>query len=365
MWRATRREIVHVGKEFPGNYIVVVDADRKEEAGSAASTLIDFVTDVNPSATTIRLHAQNLLLPADIIESIADLVRSVDRRVDFNLNQMIGRSREASHEIGELIRRNPLPLANCRSITSHTIPALSPSALCWDIDKLETLLRFLFPGTAVTNTCEVSTNSLPLQCRDLSGIRLALFLATVKVMRGRQLEKGRAELSRILNSIDGATSCSLRFGVFSVHSVIVIQNGQHACIEASAAAIIIRPVESDVMRLHQDKVNTINTQLCCNEADVSTLMTLFRGCAPHKLEKRAHISPSSVPRSYYPTIQSTYAEVPVPAGWWFDGVGYVDVHGTRLDCRPDMDALLEMYVEKKNAEIESYNDIIQDVSQYL
>ena len=52
---------------------------------------------------------------------------------------------------------------------------------------------------------------------------------------------------------------------------------------------------------------------------------------------------------------------PLPSGWWFDGQIFVEASGNRSLLRPDIEEVLEVFVEEANKKIERYNEMLAEI----
>jgi hypothetical protein len=98
--------------------------------------------------------------------------------------------------------------------------------------------------------------------------------------------------------------------------------------------------------------------------EIGLLHELFAACAQYTLPRKASLTIDQVGLSDRLRIQNTprYADkFALPGNWWFDGQTYVDIAGTRRALRPDIDKLVEVYVDVENARIAEYNEMLLNV----
>ena len=53
------------------------------------------------------------------------------------------------------------------------------------------------------------------------------------------------------------------------------------------------------------------------------------------------------------------ANAPLPPGWAFDGMCFVDGFGSRSKLRPDIETLCAAFLEKENANVKAHNARVQ------
>jgi hypothetical protein len=351
-WVGCCKEIFHMGKGLRKNLIVLIDSDLRttDELSSSIQSLME---TVNVRADVVRMQPTNLWFNAEIIESISASVEST----------------------GSLApKRSPLKYFSVRhSQEFPPLPSLHASQVSlprdessWDLERLQILLRKLFPRAVLSNTLQAADTHLP-HIPNLTGIQLALFLARVKVFASRKREKGLAHFQSLIQHFGEHELASARSGIFGVHAIVALSPPLHdvcfVCVEACSSSIIIRPFThraTDHLPL-----NLIQIIGSLTPQAVSLLKNVFQTCTPFTLEKRLLLTEADIPTSAYASIEQSSVDVPLPIGWWFDGTGYVDVHGTRLMSRPDIASLVQHHVQEKNKGIGEYNRLMETVGAYL
>jgi hypothetical protein len=352
-WVGCCKEVFHTGKGLQKNLLVLIDSDLRttDELSSNIQSLIE---TVNATADVVRMQPTNLWFNAEIMESISASGESV-----------LPSPKRSRDPVKYFSVRDSQHFASLPSLHASQV-SLPRGEGSWDLERLQLLLRQLFPRAVLSNTLQAADLHLP-HIPNLTGIQLALFLARVKVFASRKREKGLARFQSLIQQFDDQDLASVRCGILGVHAVVAItpplRGVSFVCVEASSSSIIIRPFK------HQGTghltPNLIQILGSFSAQDLSLLESLFQICIPFTLEKRPLLSEAQIPSSAYTTIEQSSVAVPLPTGWWFDGTGYVDVHGTRLMTRPDIAVLVQHYVEEKNKEIADYNRLMESVGAYL
>ena len=106
---------------------------------------------------------------------------------------------------------------------------------------------------------------------------------------------------------------------------------------------------------------TLIFQGCFTARQAALLRQLLHLCAQYRLRPKPHLTLRDVSKAEKLSVQANpnYCNLrELPAGWWFDGVSYVDIDGTRRDLRPDIELLLEAYVQDTNARVDEYNHML-------
>lgn len=347
-WVASCKEVLHLGKYFEKSTIIFIDSDQKGIDKSSSNNLQELVELVNSRAYIVRIQPHNLWLNTEFIETIIDnLHENYVSQLSTNINFFQRHSQE----------NNSVPYLQTVQIN------LPKGYKSWDLERIQIVLQRLFSKAILSNTLEPKEFKIPNLRESLHGIQLGLFLAKIKVFSQRQKQTGLVEFQDKLQQFDQNFIKSIENGIISFYANILNDSGSSICIETSIDSIIIRLLNNLYEKSTQS--NSLNIIGCFTSNDVKYLKSLFEICVPFKLQAKNDIQFNDVSKQLYSYIEKTYNDIPLPSGWWFDGLGYIDIHGTRLNNRPDIDNLIQHYIQDKNKEIHEYNQILQSVQEYL
>lgn len=54
----------------------------------------------------------------------------------------------------------------------------------------------------------------------------------------------------------------------------------------------------------------------------------------------------------------------LPGGWWFDGQSFVEASGDRAQLRPDIDEIVQRFVDDQNVKIDKYNTMVRELCSH-
>lgn len=310
------------------NYVIVITPTITDEYSSFRK----WVEFNNPNAMLTKVSPTNMWLEDDCVHSIYYALPIVRREVfnyngkgwfnynsnvKLNDNSIASRVLEAKRDMGCVriaqglmcpsgtnASENFLAYANqLLSKTRHSyqtpktqlgktvksavcMTCISNPKDCWDITSLITVLKMLFPKTAVSNTvvtdrwdanCLSDTNDGPKQL-----FARAQLLATIKIFAKKQVAYTRDELNRFIKElVDTDTEVGVISGntggidagsVGSVHGIVRIKSGKfsldednkdfkgvnrvfpstysYAMVDANESHVIIRPLLHDIKNLN-------------------------------------------------------------------------------------------------------------------
>lgn len=230
----------------------------------------------------------------------------------------------------------------------------SSDGCVWDMNILSNLMKRLFPLAAMTNTIDVhSWNKTVVGSK---GMKRAVELATTKVMTARYRTESMAAFQAEANKLTPEVLGHIQQGMFCLYGTVKVQemsgNSVYAMIEACAGAIIVRPSEVPG--------NTVTFQGSLHAADVVSLKHLLELCSCGAPRTLTTIGRHDVNASDLMDIQRKYAQefIQLPTGCWFDGQFYIDVRGNRSVIRPDVEQMVDRYVEDANRNVEKYNKML-------
>jgi hypothetical protein len=99
-------------------------------------------------------------------------------------------------------------------------------------------------------------------------------------------------------------------------------------------------------------------------SEIRVLRELFSASGAYKLQHKKILTLQDVSYDQKLIIQqsSKYNTLfPCPHGWFFDGQLYLNFNGDRQVMRPDIDRLIELYIDDENKRIQEYNLLLTDL----
>jgi hypothetical protein len=285
--------------------------------------------------------------------------------------------------------------------------AASLASVDWSVNSLLSCLQALFP-TAILNSDVVSDAwQMPAagtrDTKGLSGFRLATYCAKAKVLKKRQMEAEALQLSHEVRKLramkrkgissDSSSGDKAQLGdlsafvggLLSVHGVVRIPSGTPldggakvplglAILEACEGSIILRAVEpgtADYSLLNQSS-NVVTNQLVVqgvvSNESAALLEDIFGLCGKYRLPHKPERTRKDLTSSEEETVAQQNEHVPLgpsAVNWTYDGYGYVDYIGNRRKLRPDIEPMLEVYLERQNERVAEYNKMVTEVMDLL
>lgn len=373
---------------------------------NASRDLRDFLAVSNPAAQVMKLSPANLRLDQESLETIHNVIQSCGRTEDPTARQASAAARGLP--VAGLVRALPAEAlaeyrkgwavshAECPAFVGCGLTAvhLSPATLGvseWNLQSVLQTVQLLFPGAKPFTSAVDSTWKVPAA---KVGVKAGRFkrliqLATAKALSQRQEEQGRRIYSQTVERLRAAKSSAsagdnllqrLIRGIRSIHGVLAQPGGVRVAQDPSGASLSAMALSGGTLSLeancafavlraspHTSAVAApvgLVIQGVLGKQEIGLLQELFAACAQYVLPRKAALTADQVGLSDRLRIQNTrrYADqFALPGNWWFDGQTYVDINGTRRALRPDIDKLVEVYVEVENGRIAEYNDMLQSV----
>lgn len=340
---ASTRNTLQAGKNIPGNIVVFVDAKQ-----SASRRFHQELEVVNSAATSVTVRPHNLWLDVEILNVVMDACKA----------QTKGRYPVvALKDFYKCTQTQPL----LRSLMAVDI--ILPTGVV-SLERLSTLFQAIFNTAVVSNTLAGHSINLPPSIKDCTGIQFGLMLAKIKVLSKRHHDLSMLEFNAIIDAVDQDTLRRIQNSLLSAHGIVGKLGDSQSfgvIFEATPETIIARPLGRCFK-----STNTITLMGCFSGPDVVVLKSLFRQCMTPPVEEKKHLKPEDVhTQSAITLAQKKFGHLPLPNGWWFDGSSFVDAHGSRKTNRPDLEALLDLYLIEKNKEVEIYNGFLREVRPFL
>ena len=285
--------------------------------------------------------------------------------------------------------------------------AASLASVDWSVNSILSCLQALFPTATLNSDVVSDTWQMPAtgtrDTKGLSGFRLATYCAKAKVLKKRQMEAEALQLSHELRKLramknKGSSSGSnsgdkaqlrdlstLVGGLLSVHGVVRIPSGTPldggakvplglAILEACEGSIILRAVEpgtADYSLLNQSSkvvTNQLVVQGVVSNESAALLEDIFGLCGKYRLPHKPERTRKDLTSSEEETVAQQNEHVPLgpsAVNWTYDGYGYVDYIGNRRKLRPDIEPMLEVYLERQNERVAEYNKMVTEVMDLL
>jgi hypothetical protein len=334
--------------------VVFVENEKRTADNTLTRLLYERFSLVNPNALTQRINPHNMWLDAGIIECVIDKITSQLDSKALNVSD---------HHIVSRLSQSVL-----RGMNAFLIPLDKKLSNNWDIDRLIHCLHYLFPDAVVSNTCDSrSWKSLISQDSENRGIRRGIELAKIKVLYERQIAEGKQDFENVMMTLNKNSNytTTLQCGCLSVYSILSLPGSSgYAVLEACRGYVLIRPIES-LSNINMKNFNTIQISGVLNDIDANALTEMFSYCIPHRLRRKKYLQFSDLSAAVLTHICQRYNSIALPSGWWYDGTSYVDIHGSRKMQRPDIEAVAEIYLSEKNADIDTFNNLLEDARKYL
>lgn len=297
----------------------------------------DYLLQPLDNSTVLRCSPHNIWFDADMIESIRDAMQYERAFTQIQL-----------HPSPRISQAFPTTFP---SIKSQTIAPVEGTK--WDLEYLLMFFNAAFPQAVVASTVIANSWSAPSSALNKRGMQRAIELAKGKAYFVRRSEEGKALFGKILQTAHDIME-EIKRGMMSVQGVIEVSGCSclRISVEACRNFIIIRPSSASACNL------MISTDM---RSDVLERTKIILGaCFPHELKPRPMLHYSQLTEKNLKEIQRKYQHVELPAGWWYDGYSYLDLHGNKSTQRPDIDALCEMYIRNENDRIAEYNALMNE-----
>ncbi len=147
-----------------------------------------------------------------------------------------------------------------------------------------------------------------------------------------------------------------------------------AVLEASEGSILLRsvdPASAEYRTLSQASglfINQLVVQAVLDNESAALLEDVFALCGKYRLPHKPLRTRKDLTSKEEEQVHQQNEHVPLgesAANWTYDGYGYVDYIGNRRTLRPDIEPMLEAYVEKQNERIREYNVMVEEVVDLL
>lgn len=292
----------------------------------------------------------------------------------------------------------------------------------WSVNSLLDCVQALFPAAVCNSDVVSDTWQMPAtgttDTKGLSGFRLATYCAKAKVLKRKQVEAEKAQLGlelrrlfkarkpaqALASSSSGSgskgkvrgrgkeetkktsTTPSVSIeGVLSVHGVVRIPSGTPldggarvpmglAVLEASEGSIMLRSLDpaSTEYKTFSRAAGVVTNQLVVqavldNEAS-ALLEDVFALCGKYRLPHKPLRTRKDLSSREEEQVHQQNEHVPLgesAANWTYDGYGYVDYIGNRRSLRPDIEPMLEVYIDSQNVRVREYNKMVEEVVDLL
>lgn len=305
------------------------------------------------AALSQRLTPGNLWIDPEILESLSQTQKILTFSHTIDIEAKIRPSYGPLDESVPRLKTSTIKLRKSKSVSY------------WNLDNLCVILRLLFPSAILTNSCNSSCFTSLTNKNNYVGIRRALELAQIKTFFDIQFRRNKEHLDSFLTKRKKELSESVYGAIFGVQAIIRLPKNyesSYAFIEACSGSIIIRPLSVAISSFDLD-----NFTICASIDNTlsNRLDSLFEHCWLQRLERRDHKELSNLEAADHEIINNKYSDVPLPSGWWYDGNGYVDIHGTRKAVRPDLENIGKVYLQEVNHDVELYNKMLIEVEDYL
>lgn len=380
-----------------------------------SASVCDFaIAVVDPSKTsvgntdaysTFRFHMQNLYPSVQLIKIQQANLRLENDELDLITQKLFTKSgttkvlteREAIHLsrggiTSEFLKLDSISIAfegslnpsylNC-GLHSSIIFANDLRVVEWNMTSLVKVLQLIFPQSKLSTSALSDTWCVPSN-QGKSGFARAVQLAKAKVYYTRESNEGKKLFDTILSEVSANHKKQISFlrkgikgiyGVCEVHAGLSL-NGKNDTavstktnthlflVEACSAYVIVRPYLFDEKIIHKRLANEskLTVEGIFSDSDENFLKDLFRYCAQHKLAKKRLLTPLDLTTTEREKIQflKQFRERELPSGWWFDGQSFVDINGTRLSIRPDINDIMNEYLVEENKRIRAFNDLLHN-----
>ena len=93
-------------------------------------------------------------------------------------------------------------------------------------------------------------------------------------------------------------------------------------------------------------------------SEIAVVKELLKASVTYKLQKKHNVTVADITYDQKLFIQQSHkynSSFPCPHGWFFDGQLYLNFNGERQVIRPDIDRLIELYIDDENKKIQEYN----------
>lgn len=408
MWRAIAgRDLLQ--PSVCDGVILVEDPATGGEGRAADKRVRDFISSVLPAAVVIKLSPAGLRLDQESLEVVQTLMQASANTA--TPTERLASAAVRGQPVAGMVARLPEEVRAEHVKTWVLSPSECPAhvgcgvhSLCftphglgisaWNATSVLQAVQALLPTARVhASAVETAWKVPPLrQGEHTPRLKRLAQLATAKVLCTRQEEEGRrlfhAALDRLrlvkANALSDTEEVLTRLirGVRSVHGTLQTPGGVRAssaasnagghsttplgvasttmALEANPSFVVQRSTTGDVFRRGVHLI----VQGVFGPEEVGLLQQLFTACAQHVLPRRDLLTADQVGDVARLRIQDDprySSKLPLPGNWWYDGHVYVDINGTRRTLRPDIEKLVELYVEAENAKIAEYNALLEQL----
>ena len=418
LWRATCLEPLHAGQACD----LVLCTDLDKEPSAQFSQLRAWVGRANPQAVCVRASGVRVeegplevilakLAPLPAQEGVPAGVTVCLRRLPCAVSCFAPPLGAGQRPVPQGACRSSLsqlaegPAAvSLRCLCSLLVPPPSDAISPWSIPSLLLLLQHLFPLAPVSSTI-TDTWRIPDNTSGQTGLRRAITLSSTKVMAGRQKRHERQVFEAALRTAGlgrpGKAATTAGAGhreddqgsaltglVRSVHGIVLVVRQDKtsgaamghslATIEACGGCILIRHADdaaaaqpssssSAATPVGNPTCNTLSLSGILRSDDSAALLALFALCRHAPLPRKAPVTRADVTHAELLALQHddpAIATLPLPAGWYSDGQNYWGPHGVSncsRELRPDIEALCEAHLVKRNRQVAEYNKLLDDL----
>ncbi len=395
LWRASHVELCQEGLV---SSVIFIDDSHGKESDIWKSWMISS----NPSVSVVRVNAHLLRLEDDFIDELVDTFgtkkdahsKSVEyirlARGYFNANHTVD---DADATVSHRKTNYGEDIAHSQDTYRHVCLRPSHADTFWDVSNLLKSLQLIFPTATVNSSVVQNTWSPPeASSADKSWWRRAIQIARIKALTNMRVDKCRESYehwrsSFLANQLHHVQE--LRERTFSIHGFYRISKGEvvkgavtrsapvslsnlsaatWVHVEANSGNIIIRAL--DGLAASMVPLEVLGSDLLVatglyKDLEISILDKLFTASEQTNLQPQSLLRREDVTHSQLISIQNAAHLKPLTGGYWFDGSGFVDIHGSRREFRPDIEELVQDYLHERNSRIREYNSIIEECLPYI
>lgn len=380
-----------------GDAVIVIEHN---SSSASFAKLRSYIRRINPTIQSMRLNPTNLNLMEEDIQYFIQQIHN-----GFDVHDMKLTEREAccmslgypSPLLQDTLGKDALSLDCGASIyavpdapASIRLFKLSPSSVGvsqWSLSSVLKLLSFLFPQAKTGSNAVMhfwSAVSSPKQ-----GFQRLLQIASAKVLS----EKHHREIDRQYNNwIQSIVNRkkeeieAIKAGLISIHGTLYLHNeslsfsttkmdqnvlqastskSAQSCllVEGNEGFVSIRE-KADYAELNQSPTDSSFTLIgSFSKEALFVLQELFKACEKFQMTRKKLLRQEETNKYEKIRIQALkrFKDRPLPAGWWFDGHFFVDHRGDNSELRPDIENIVEEYIQHENMKITDYNTLLNDL----
>lgn len=294
---------------------------------------------------------------------------------------------DEGEDISRWLAPRPIKIETLPQITGFItgdltqVPEWSDRSKDRDLDMVLKCLRVLFPKATLSSTAvnlDIWSAPPPDEAHPIGSVRRAMQLATSKVVLGKQLKANRERIcTHLARKVDPAMLKQVQGQHLSISGHLVLSGGtvlgtssnvtifghKTVVLDACAEFISMRVVDDFEFEHSESTSRSCGRLVACgtlNSKEFTFIDDLFSNSFLKPLERREHISFGDLTDLELSQIQQSCSHVELPGGHWFDGNVYLDMSGNRSKLRPDIRALSEEYITKRNAQCDTYNKLIYE-----